>query len=188
MQKVAKERLVMFKPSKLEKPASTDLLDTGYIEFLFKKREQMLFMELGGKMMKAGKKGMFETWMYNESDLIQAAAHSYGDRLISETFHSTIANAEASLQPVLTKLFQLYQLSNVEKNLGWYLTTKTLTLEQGQQVTPLCAQLCRELAPHSLPLVEAFGITDTMLSAPIALDWVKYNVDNFEGEVENANL
>ena len=33
--------------------------------------------------------------------------------------------------------------------------------------------LCAELGPQAVSLCDAFAITDTMLSAPIALDWVQ---------------
>ena len=44
-------------------------------------------------------------------------------------------------------------------------------------------KLCQELGPHALSLCDAFGITDTMLSAPIALDWVQYNTYDNQGEL-----
>ena len=36
---------------------------------------------------------------------------------------------------------------------------------------------------QSLALCDSFAITDTMLSAPIALDWVKYNTYDNQGEL-----
>ncbi len=36
-----------------------------------------------------------------------------------------------------------------------------------------CVNLCAELGPQAISLCDAFAITDTMLSAPIALDWVQ---------------
>ena len=41
----------------------------------------------------------------------------------------------------------------------------------------------QELGPESLALTESFAISDTMLSAPIALDWVQYNTYDNQGEV-----
>ena len=38
-----------------------------------------------------------------------------------------------------------------------------------------CSALCAELGPQSLAICESFGLTDEMLSAPIARDWVGYN-------------
>lgn len=40
--------------------------------------ENILFMTLGKKLMKAGKENLFSTWMLQESDLVQGAAHAYG--------------------------------------------------------------------------------------------------------------
>jgi len=51
------------------------------------------------------------------------------------------------------------------------------------QVSTRAAQLCTELTPQSLALTEAFAINDEMLSAPIARDWVKYNVGDNQGEL-----
>ena len=45
-----------------------------------------LFMQLGERMAKAGKEGTFKTWMMEESDLIQAAARAYGERLVAERY------------------------------------------------------------------------------------------------------
>ena len=83
MQKVAKERLTVFKPAKVPK-LPEDLTNLDYLHNMLQHRENTLFMTLGKKMMKAGKDGLFDTWMYDESDLIQAAARSYGERLVSE--------------------------------------------------------------------------------------------------------
>ena len=83
MQKVSKERLTVFKPAKLP-TVPEDLSNLDYLHNMLQHRENTLFITLGQKMMKAGKDGLFDTWMYDESDLVQAAARSYGERLVSE--------------------------------------------------------------------------------------------------------
>lgn len=55
--------------------------------------------------------------MYHESDVIQAAAKSFGHRLIGEQFAKAIENADQSLRPVLTQLRHLYLVCNVENTL-----------------------------------------------------------------------
>ena len=47
----------------------------------------------------------------------------------------------------------------------------------------VAAKLCTELGPQMLQLVDAFGIPEEMLSAPIARDWVQYNSYDNQGEV-----
>ena len=184
MQKVAKERLSLFKPAKLEEPTNKDVNSLEYLHYLIQLREQFMFKSLGKKLQAAGKEGIFDTWMYAESDLVQGAARSFGERMISESFANGIQSADTSLQPVLTQLHKLYLLTLVEKNLGHFITSGMLPVDVASQVTDAAADLCRELAPQALPLCEAFDIPDSMLSAPIALDWVEYNVGDNQGEVQ----
>lgn len=182
MQKVAKERLAVFKPHKIEDQAE-DLSSIDYLHHLLLKRENTMFMSLGQKMQAAGKEGVFDTWMYQENDLIQGAARSFGERLVSERFAEVIKQADPSLKPILTQLYHLYLVDIMEKNLGWFTVTKTMSIETGSKVSDTAVELCRQISPQSLALCEAFDITDTMLSAPIALDWVDYNVGDNQGEI-----
>lgn len=50
--------------------------------------------------------------MLEESDTIQAAARSFGHRIVSEQFGLAIDKADASLKPILTQLRQLYLVCN----------------------------------------------------------------------------
>lgn len=185
MQKVAKERLSTFKPRSLKEPMQRDLQSTEYLHYLLQKREDLLFIELGTKMQKAGSAGLFNVWMLEESDLIQAASRAYGECLISEQFAKVIKTADPSIMPILQQLRQLYLVELVQKNLAWFLLRGLVTAEVGNQVADVAGQLCRDLAPSALSLAKAFDITDPMLSAPIALDWVQYNEYDNNGEVDN---
>jgi len=185
MQKVAKERLGMLakNPPKLEKPSSTNLKDTNYLVYLLKARELNLFNELGMKMKKAGKAGTYESWMFEESDLIQHASKSFADSLIAERFVETLKTCDSSLTPVLSQVLDLYLTTVIEKNLGWFVISGILQPQDVTTVRANGAELCALLGPQALALCESFGITDTMLSAPIALDWVGYNTYDNQGEV-----
>lgn len=184
MQKVATERLMVFKPSK--EKLDVGIVDLGSIESLHRlveAREQAQFMELGMKMKKAGSKDRFSVWMYQEQDLVQSCAHAYGERLVSECFGNAITKADASLQPILSKLHHLYVITLVEKDLGYFTTSRLLPIDIGASVGRVAADLCREIGPQALSLCDAFGLTDEMLSAPVARDWVDYNVTDNRGEL-----
>ena len=195
MQKVASERLMALKPSILQVAASyvpnfvyrmfnwADLNKRNYLHALLESREKDLFIALGMKMMKAGKEGRFDTWMYKEQDLVQSAARAYGERLISESFGKALDKADPGLQPVLKKLHHLYQLTVVKEDLGYFTTSGLMSTRTGAKVGKVTADLCRDVAPHALALCDAFGITDEMINAPIARDWVKYNTVDNKGEV-----
>lgn len=184
MQKVAKERLETFQTVTPDEEPKANLDDPKYLLYLMQKREDTLFLQLGMKMMKAGKENLYDTWMYKESDLIQMAALSYGERLVCEQFERAIQEkAGPTLKPILGQLHELYMLTRVEKNLGWFITSGILPTDVAQGVSKASAKLCAEIAPQALALTDAFAITDTMLSAPIARDWVKFNTYDNQGEV-----
>jgi len=186
MQKVAKERLgelMKLKAQVPKAPATTDLSSQEYLLYLLEAREMKLFGELGMKMAKAGKEGTFNTWMLEESDLIQAAARAYGDNMIAKRFATVLSESDADLKPMLEKIFTLYCLTVVERNLPWFMISKTISKEQGQDAKILASAYCSDLGTQALALCDSFAITDTMLSAPIALDWVKYNTYDNQGEL-----
>ena len=58
----------------------------------------------------------------------------------------------------------------------------------GAKVGKAAADLCRKVAPQALALCDAFGISDEMLNAPIARDWIKYNSVDNKGEVEGVEF
>merc|ERR1711978_506898 len=70
---------------------------------------------------KLQEKGIFNTWMLKEQDLIQAFAKSYADRIVCEAFKETIAGktgpVDASLVPTLNQILHLHLLSTLEKDL-----------------------------------------------------------------------
>jgi len=185
MQKVAKERLAVFKPTKMTPPGPADLESLPYLHYLMQMRENKLFSDLGMKLMKAGKAGMFDTWMLQESDAVQTSARSFAERFISERFLATIESSHDSLRPVLAQLYHLYLLNIVEKNLGWFTLEGGVAPEIAKTAPIIARRLCADIGPQALALCDAFDISDTMLSAPVALDWVSFNSYDNKGEVED---
>ena len=166
-----------------EAPAA-DLSSTFYLHHILLRREDALFMELGGEMIRAGKDGLFAAWMYNQSDLVQAAALAYAERLLSEQFLDVISKADTNLRPVLDRLYRLYAVDCIERAHGWYAVSDVgLPHDMAKAIPAEARRLCRDLAAEALGLADAFGITDAMLSAPIARDWISYNEYDNRGEL-----
>jgi len=194
MQKVAKERLTQYSKSDIMKIFASSQLPTGmlsmpnfnsidYLHGLMKKREDLLYMQLGRKMFKAGRSKLFETWMYDSSDLVQHAARAYGERLVSETCSDVRLKSDSSLHDILEKLHKLYLVNIVEKNLGWFVSQRLIPTWAAKKVPEIAAELCKEISPQSLAITDAFALTDDMIGAPIALDWIKYNEVDNQGEL-----
>ena len=131
-----------------------------HLEYLLKARENLLYTELRKKMAsalvytKVGKKmpgilkpigdklqekGIFNTWMLQEQDLIQAFAKAYSDRIVCEAFRETIAGdfgpVDPSLSGVLGSVFHLHLLNSVEKDLSTFLASDLLNSSQAEQAS-----------------------------------------------------
>ena len=195
MQKVSKELLAALRrgahplePVALQ-PAGADLADPQTLLSIFKVREATRLLELAKRMQEktgAGEK-LFDVWMKQESDLVQAAAHAYGERVcLEQTIRTLEANPDVPGRQVLQDLLRLYALSSLEDDLGQILTEGVVTLEQAKRIPDLARGLCHRLAPHAGTLVEGFGIPRHLITAPIALDWEKYNTVDNQGEIVPA--
>ena len=87
------------------------------------------------------------------------------------------------MKEILTQLHHLYSITVVNRNLAWYMTNGLISPEGSEEVSKISAQLCKDISPQSLALTDAFALTDNMISAPIALDWIKYNEYDNQGEL-----
>ncbi|RHY72852.1 hypothetical protein DYB34_009455 [Aphanomyces astaci] len=162
-----------------------------YVKYLLGVREAALFAKLG-KIMKTDLeqgKTVFDIWMVEQSALVQDIALSYVERM---SFEATVASmnddpANADLRPVLTKLALLYGVSCVQRDLGWYVCNNIVAPDLGNQVDETVKALCSSsesgLGDDPLHLIHAFDIPDYVMAAPIALDWVKFNEADNQGEV-----
>jgi acyl-CoA oxidase len=131
MQKVAKELLglaarrtdLQLNMTESCKPAmhnvNADLL--GLIR-LIKTREGRLLATLHQKMRLAGPNGVFDTWMKQESDLVQATAEAYAERVVLEASYNAIATLPKEEAAIANKLVKLYALRRIELDIGWLIT------------------------------------------------------------------
>jgi acyl-CoA oxidase len=74
-----------------------------------------------------------------------------------------------SLKPVLKRMCDLFALSHIELHKGWYLEQGALTGLKSSAISRQIDKLCAEVRHEAVQLVDAFGIPDACLAAPIAL-------------------
>lgn len=131
-------------------------------------------------------KGIYNVWMFEQQDMVQAFARSYGDRIVCEAFQEVLAQNDVSgsdIEPILKKLFHLHLLSTLERDLPWFIEHGTLTPAQGRELLDLNRSLCAQIAPDALSICDSFALPEEVLAAPIARDWVKYNEYDNQGEL-----
>ncbi|MEQ8360049.1 MAG: acyl-CoA dehydrogenase [Cytophagales bacterium] len=96
--------------------------------------------------------------------------HAFIERVILEQFIDQVNNtSDESIKSSLTRLCRLFALSQIEKNKGWYLENGYMNGAKTKAIRRLVNSLCYEVRQEAVPLVEAFGIPDKCLGAPIAL-------------------
>lgn len=96
-------------------------------------------------------------------------AKAYLDRVVLEQFLKKIETLEdSSSKLMLEKLAQLFALYKLEENRAWYLENNYLETVKTKAIRKMVNQLCWEIRPDAVALVDAFAIPESCLAAPIA--------------------
>ena len=77
---------------------------------------------------------------------------------------------EGPLRAAITQLRSLYALSTIERHAAWYLEQGYVASVKSKAIRRTVDQLCQDLRPDAVALVESFGIPDELLAAPIAVN------------------
>jgi acyl-CoA oxidase len=92
-------------------------------------------------------------------DHMQVLGHAHVDRLLVEAFEVRVRDCDdPTLAALLARVRDLFVLSRVEDDLGWFVTHGRLSRRDAREVTRHVDRLCAELRPHAVALVDAFGI------------------------------
>jgi acyl-CoA oxidase len=99
-----------------------------------------------------------------------AAAQAYVDTTLLEAFMGAIDRAEdEQLKQILNLVCDLFALSTVEAEKGFFQEHGRLSSPRTKAVTREVNRLCNEVRQNAGALVDSFGIPDAILSAPIGL-------------------
>lgn len=98
-----------------------------------------------------------------------ALAQAHTEFIILEQFSAAIEICEdPALVTVLTQLCNLYALHRIHLDRGWFLEQGYLESNKSKAIRKLINRLCAEVREQAIPLVDAFGIPEACLGAPIA--------------------
>jgi acyl-CoA oxidase len=149
----------------------TDLLDRGYHLELFEWREKHVIDGLARRLRAGVSSGADLFDVFNEAqDHVLLAARVHMDRVVLEHFVAGIDRCEdAEVAELLATVCDLHVMSNLEKDRAWFLEHGRFSAPRAKAVTAAVNDLCGRLRPHAELLVDAFGIPDQTIAAPIAL-------------------
>ncbi|GAB3352331.1 acyl-CoA dehydrogenase family protein [Modestobacter lapidis] len=101
-------------------------------------------------------------------DHVLRAAQAHIDRVVLEAFVAGIERAaDPAARALLERVCDLFALSTIEADKGWFLQHGRLTPARAKALTGAVNELLGELRPHMRTLVDAFAIRDSWLACAI---------------------
>jgi acyl-CoA oxidase len=101
-------------------------------------------------------------------DHVLKTATAHIDRVVLEAFVAGIGRApDPATRALLSRVCDLYALSTIEADKGWFLEHGRLTPPRAKALTRAVNDLLRDLRPHMRTLVDAFAIPDAWLDCAI---------------------
>jgi acyl-CoA oxidase len=100
-------------------------------------------------------------------DHVIAAARAHVERLVLEAFVDKVrAMPEDDNRVAVGLLCDLYALSTIEADRAWFLEHGRLSAARSKQITREVSELCRQVRPLAVDLVDAYGVPPELLRAP----------------------
>jgi acyl-CoA oxidase len=167
----AKTSITEMNPITTRNTSDDHLLDPGVQLQAFKYRERDILTSAARRLKRHIDSGMdsFDAFNVCQHHLVQVG-FAYIERIILEQFILQVENTkDKGCKKVLKKLCDLFALSQIDKNKGWYLEQGYMEGAKTKAIRKMINQLCWEIRQDAVPLTDAFAIPDKCLAAPIAL-------------------
>ena len=164
------QRLIDARPGKNEEQ---DLLDRGTQLELFEDREQHVIETAARRLQRAAGKPESEGFaIFNAAqDHVIRCARVHVQRIVLEAFTAGIARCEdEDAADLLRDVCSLYALTEIEEDLAWFMGHNRISDSRAKTVTSLVNDLLDKLRPHTITLIEGFGVPESTLNAQMLLD------------------
>ncbi|MFH6948669.1 acyl-CoA dehydrogenase [Flavobacterium sp. FlaQc-51] len=167
----AKTAITEKNPIATRKTDDEHLLDNEFHLQAFIHREKTILASAARRIKKLVDGGLepYDAFNVVQHQMIDVA-QAYLERVVLEQFQLAIKEIEdVQSKEILTKLNHLYALSQIEKNKAWYLEDGYMEAVKTKAIRKMVNQLCWDIRPDAVSLVNAFDIPESCLSAPIAV-------------------
>jgi len=157
-------------PLQRRRTAEAHLHDPALHAELFQARERDLLLSAARRLkarLDAGTDSFDAAVEVQDHLLTLARAHA--ERLVLERFQAAVESVEdGALKAVLGRLCALYALWVLERDRGWFLEQNYVDAPKAKAIRTEVNALLGRLRPDAVALVDAFGIPDALIAAPIA--------------------
>lgn len=146
------------------------LLDSEFQLNAFKFRERDILTSAAKRLKRHLDNGMdsFDAFNVCQHHMVNVG-FAHIERIVLEQFMLQVERTQdIECKSVLKKLCDLFAISQLEKNKGWFLEQGYMEGVKTKAIRKMTNQLSWEIRQEAVPLVNAFDIPDKLLSAPIA--------------------
>lgn len=146
-------------------PGSADLHDPDYHLAMLRWREEHITAGVARRLKGGIDKGTDATVVFSRCQHhLLAAAHAHAERLVLEAFLTAISKLPPGPErEALEQLQHLHALAEIERDRAWWIEHGRLSTERAKAITRAVDTLCRELSPHAVTFVNAFGVPEALL-------------------------
>ncbi len=158
-------------PFAVRNTSEEHLLDSEFQLHAFRYRERDILMSAAKRLKRHIDEGMdsFDAFNVCQHHLVNVG-FAYVERVVLEKFIEQVEETkDAGCKTVLKRLCDLFALSQIDKNKGWYLEQGYMDGVKTKAIRKLMNQLCWDVRQEAVPLTDAFKIPESCLAAPIAL-------------------
>ncbi|GAA4848666.1 acyl-CoA dehydrogenase [Actinomycetospora corticicola] len=150
-----------------------ELLDASWQIKLLDDREQHTLDGLVRRLRPARGKGVSPDKAFaifnRAQDHLLHSARAHLDGLVLDAFNRACeAQTDPTARQLMRSVCDLFALSVVEQDKGWFLEHGRISAARSKAVTSEINKLCHTLRPHARTLIDAFGIPESWIGAPIA--------------------
>ena len=145
------------------------LLDASYHLEVLSWREEHLLASVARRLKRGIDDGGEAADVFSRcQDHVISAAHAHVERLVLEAFQEKLADVpEGPNRDALALLSNLYALSCIEQDRGWFLEHGRISSARSKAVTAQVNELCRRVRPVAQDLVDALGVPREMLATEL---------------------
>jgi acyl-CoA oxidase len=152
-------------PYIIRKTDEDHLLDPEFHMSAFEYRERDILISAARRLKRHIDEGMdsFDAFNVCQHHLVQVG-FAYIERIILEQFQQAVKQTkDVGCKAILTKLCNLFAISQLDKNKGWYLEQGYMDGVKTKAIRKVLNQLCWEVRQEAVPLVNSFGIPERAL-------------------------
>jgi acyl-CoA oxidase len=144
------------------------LLDPNYQLAMLRFREEHMLSGVARRLKRGIDDGMNPGEVFSRvQDHVIGAARAHAERLVLEAFVDKVAELpDGDLRAAMSLLCDLHALATIEQDRAWFMEHGRLTVPRSKAISRQGNELCLEIRPLAVDLVDGFAVPPEMLRSP----------------------